>query len=179
MSFYKALYLEMKHGRDEMKRKTIWITVGVVSVVVLVAIAARASLRNGNGWCGHGHWHRGGPLSYLSHQLKLSDAQISQVHAIWNEERPAVAGILNNMVDGAHQMSAATVDGRQDEGKVQSIAAAEGNNFAKLLMEKERIKSRIYTTVLSEEQKQTADKLQQRGLSRLDHVVSRLNEHRD
>lgn len=159
-----------------MKRKTIWITVGVVAVVAVAAIAARASFRNGRGWCGHGPWHHGGPLSFVSRQLKLSDAQIAQVHTIWNEERPTVAVLLKDMVDGAHQMAAATADGRVDQDKVQSIATEEGNNFAKLVVEKERIKSRIYTTVLNEQQRQKADKMQQRGLGRLDHLVARLQQ---
>lgn len=71
------------------------------------------------------------------------------------------------------------MDGRVDQDKVQSIATEEGNNFAKLLVEKERIKSRIYTTVLNEQQKQDAEKLQQRALGRLDHLVTKLQQPRD
>jgi hypothetical protein len=43
-------------------------------------------------------------------------------------------------------------------------------------MEKERFQSRVYTTVLNEEQHKSADRLQQRWLDRMDHAVSRLDE---
>ena len=71
-----------------------------------------------------------------------------------------------------------TAAGNFDEGRVQAIAAAEGNTFSKLLMEKERFKSRVYTTVLNEQQRQSADKLQERWLDRMDHAVARFDKQR-
>jgi len=92
------------------------------------------------------------------------------------EERPTVTALLKDMTSGAHQLADATTGGKFDEGKAQAIADAEGNTFAKLLMEKERFKSRVYTTVLNEEQRQSADRLQQRWLDRMDHAVARLDK---
>lgn len=157
-----------------MKRKILWIVAGLVLIAVGVT-AARASFGRGRGWCGHG-WHHRGPLGFVARDLKLSDAQISAVGSIWTEERPAVASLLKEMLDGAHQMADATAGGKTDDDKVHAIAAAEGNNFARLLVERERIKSRIYATVLNDEQKQSADRLQQRMLDRLDRAVSRLEK---
>jgi hypothetical protein len=45
-----------------------------------------------------------------------------------------------------------------------------------LLIEKERFISRVYTTVLNEEQRKSADRLQQRWLDRMDHAVARLDK---
>lgn len=132
-------------------------------------------MRMRHGWHGRG-WHHGGPLSYVAHRLKMSDAQVSQVRAIWSEERPTVAVLLKSMDDDFHQMTDATAGGKFDAGKVQAIAMAEGNTFAKLMVEKEQIKARIYSTVLNEEQRQSADRMQQHGLERVDHVVSRLQQ---
>lgn len=73
-------------------------------------------------------------------------------------------------------MADATVDGKLDDNKVHAIANAEGNAFAQLFVEREHFKSRIYTTVLNEEQRRSADRLQQRWLGRLDHLVSRLQK---
>jgi len=92
------------------------------------------------------------------------------------EERPTVTALLKDITSGAHQLADATTGGKFDEGKVQAIAAAEGNTFAKLLMEKERFIARVYTTVLNEEQRQSADRLQQRWLDRMDHAVARLDK---
>jgi capsule polysaccharide export protein KpsE/RkpR len=157
-----------------MKRKALWTVVGFVAIALVVTVA-RADFRRGRGWCSHG-WHQGGPLGLVERELKLSDAQVSQVRSIWTEERPTVTALLKELTGGAHQLGTATVAGKFDEGEVQAITAAEGNTFAKLLMEKERFKSRVYTTVLTEEQRQFADRLQQRWMDRIDQAVARLDK---
>jgi Spy/CpxP family protein refolding chaperone len=157
-----------------MKRKVLWAVAGL-AVIALAVTVARADFRRGHGWCGHG-WHRGGSLGFVAHELKLSDSQISQVRSIWAEESPTVTSLLKDLTSGLHQLADTTAGGKFDESKVQAIAAAEGNTFAKLLLEKERFKSRVYTTVLNEEQRQSADKLQQRWLDRMDHVIARLDK---
>jgi hypothetical protein len=157
-----------------MKRKALWTVVGLVAIALVVTVA-RADPRKGRGWCSHG-WHQGGPLGLVVRELKLSDTQVSQVRSIWTEERPTVAALLKELIGGARQLATATVAGKFDEGEVQAITAAEGNTFAKLLMEKERFKSRVYTTVLNKEQRQSADGLQQRWLDRMDHAVARLDK---
>jgi len=157
-----------------MKRKALWTVVGLV-VVALAVTGAGAGFQRGHGSCGSG-WHHGGPLGYIARELKLSDTQASQVRSIWTEERPTMTALLKDMTSGMHQLADATTDGKFDEGKVQAITAAEGNTFAKLLMEKERFKSRVYTTVLNEEQRHSADRLQQRWLDRMDHAVARFDK---
>jgi Spy/CpxP family protein refolding chaperone len=157
-----------------MKRKALWTIAGLV-VIALAVTATRADFRRGHGWRGYG-WHRGGPWGHVAHELKLSDAQISQVRSIWTEERPAVTALLKDLTRGVHQLTDATTGGKFDEGNVQAIATAKGNTFAKLLIEKERFKSRVYTTVLSEEQRKSADRLQQRWLDRMDHAVAWLDK---
>jgi hypothetical protein len=87
-----------------------------------------------------------------------------------------MTALLKELTSGAHQLADATTGGKFDEGRVHSIAAAEGNAFAKLLMEKERFKARIYTTVLNEEQRESADRLQQRWLDRMDHALTWLDK---
>jgi Spy/CpxP family protein refolding chaperone len=157
-----------------MKRKALWTVVGLVLVVVAVA-TARANFREAHGWCGQGWSHRG-PLGYVAREINLSSTQISQIRSIWTEERPTVAALLEDLLDGSHQMADATAGSRLDEEKVRAIATAEGNTLTKLLIEREHIKSRIYTIVLNAEQRQSADKLQQRWLGRLDNAVSRLKK---
>jgi Spy/CpxP family protein refolding chaperone len=155
-----------------MKRKGLWTVVGLVVVAVAVT-AARADFRRGHGWCRNG-WHQGG--RHVARELKLSNAQVSQVQSIWTEEHPMVTALLKDLTSGVHQLTDAIAGGNFDGGEVQAIAAAEGNTFEKLHMEKERFKSRVYTTVLNEEQRQSADRLQQRRLDRIDHAVARLDK---
>lgn len=157
-----------------MKRRTIWLVAGLVVVFLAVAFA-RASFRRSHGWCGHGWRHRG-PLGLFMHELKLNDGQISQIQSMWSEERGRVAPLLKTLVGGAHQLVDANVDGKLDENKVQAIATAEGNAFAQLLIEKERFLSRVSKTVLSGEQRQSARKIQEHWLERMDQTVERLDQ---
>lgn len=155
-----------------MKRKTVWIVVVVVLVLVGAAVA-RAGFGGRRGWCGPG-WHRGGPLGHVARELHMSKAQVDTARSIIVTERPTIAALLNELLGEAHQMADATVNGSWDESKVQSIAATEGNTFAKLMVEKERIKSQIYAKALDENQRKSADELQERLLDRFGHVVMRM-----
>lgn len=157
-----------------MNRKVVLTIVGLVAITLVVTVA-RADFRRAHGWCGN-RWHYGGPLGHVARELKLSDAQISQIRLIWTEERPTAMTLLKDLTSGVHQLADATAGGKFDESKVQTIATAEGNTFAKLLMEKGRFKSRVYTTVLSEEQRQLADRLGQRWMDGMDHAVARLDK---
>jgi len=155
-----------------MKRKTLWIVI-VVVLVVVGAAAARAAFGGRHGWCGPG-WHRGGPLGHVARELHMSKAQIAGTRSIVDAERPTVAALLQELLGEARQMADATVNGSFDESKVQAIAATEGNTFAKLMVEKELIKSRIYAKVLDDDQRKSADRLQQHWLDRLDQGVTRM-----
>jgi Spy/CpxP family protein refolding chaperone len=157
-----------------MTRKAFWIVI-VLVLVVVAATAARAGFRGGHSWCGHG-WYLGGPLGHVARELNLSKPQIAEARSIIGAERPTVTALLKELLDGAQQMADATTGGTFDEAKVQAIAATEGNTFAKLLVEKELLKSRIYATVLNGTQRKSADDLQQRWLGRLDHVVLRIQK---
>jgi Spy/CpxP family protein refolding chaperone len=69
------------------------------------------------------------------------------------------------------EMDAATSQGNLDESKVQEIADRQGETVSKLLVERERLKSKIYANVLTPEQRTKADKLQARWHSRLDRIA--------
>ncbi len=67
-----------------------------------------------------------------------------------------------------------TAQGSLDDSKVQAIAARQGETIAKLLVEKERLKSNIYVSVLNSEQRTKADELQKAWHSRLDRLAARI-----
>jgi Spy/CpxP family protein refolding chaperone len=155
-----------------MKRYIIWSSLVVVLVVAAVAIA-RAEGRGWRGRCEHG-WHHHGPLGYVAHELDLSQAQKSQIQSIWQTERPTISALVHECAAEAKEMDTATVQGNLDESKVQEIAARQGATITKLLIEKERLKSKIYTTVLNTEQRTKADALQEQWHSRLDRIADHI-----
>jgi Spy/CpxP family protein refolding chaperone len=89
---------------------------------------------------------------------------------MWQTEKPSVFGLVHELAAEGKEMDQATAKGNLDEGKVQEIATRQGATVAKLLVEKEHFKSKIYATVLTPEQRTKADELQSRWHERLDHI---------
>jgi Spy/CpxP family protein refolding chaperone len=157
-------------------RRYIWTSAVLVSVLVIAGIAAaRATGTDGpghRGWCGRG-WGFYEPLGYVSHELDLSDAQKSQIKTMWQAERPAVATLVRDLASESKEMGSATAQGNFEESKAQAIAVRQGETIAKLLVEKERFKSKVYS-VLNPDQRTKADELQKKWESRLDQAANRL-----
>ena len=151
-----------------MKRIVIWSCAAALVVVAGLAIA-RADVRGWHSCFGHGRAHFG-PMGYVSHELKLNDAQREQIRSMWQTEKPAVFGLVHELAAEGKEMDEATAKGNLDDGKVQEIATRQGATVAKLLVEKEHFKSKIYATVLTPEQRSRADELQSRWHDRLDHI---------
>jgi Spy/CpxP family protein refolding chaperone len=155
-----------------MKRVIIWSCAAVLVVVAGVAIA-RADARGWHGCFGHKRGHLG-PMGYIAHELKLNGTQRQQIESMWQTEKPTLSGLVHELAVESKEMDAATAKGNLDEGKVQEIAGRQGATIAKLLVEKEHFKSKIYATVLNPEQRTKADELQSRWHERLDRMGDRL-----
>jgi Spy/CpxP family protein refolding chaperone len=156
----------------DMKRYIIWTSVALLLVAIGI-IVARADGPGRHRWGGRG-WSHHGPLGYVARELNLSDAQKSQIKSMWEAERPTVASLVQELASEGKEMDSVTAQGSFDDSKVQAIAARQGETIAKLSVEKERLKSKVYTTVLNSEQRIKADELQKRWHSRLDHVAARI-----
>jgi hypothetical protein len=72
-------------------------------------------------------------------------------------------------------MDSITAESTFDEGKTQSIADGQAATVAKLLVEHEKLKWKIYTTVLTPEQRTKADELIERWRRRFDRMIVGLN----
>ena len=155
-----------------MKRFAIWSSVALLLVGIGI-IVARADGPGRHGWGSPGFGHAG-PLGYVAHELNLSDAQKAQIKSMWEAERPTVASLVQELASEGKEMDSATAQGNLDDSKVQEIAARQGETIAKLLVEKERLKAKVYTTVLNPEQRTKADELQKTWHARLDRVASRI-----
>jgi Spy/CpxP family protein refolding chaperone len=155
-----------------MKRYILW------SSVLLVLVAAGLALARANSFARHG-WRHHGAFAHLARELNLNDTQKSEIQSIWQAERPTIASLVRELNAENKEMDRTTAQGNLDEGKVQEIAGRQGATVAKLLVEKEKLRSRIYTTVLTPDQRAKADKLQERWHSRLDRLVARLDRTSD
>jgi Spy/CpxP family protein refolding chaperone len=155
-----------------MKRFMIWSSVALLLVAIGIVVA-RADGSGRHGW-GRRGWSHHEPLGYVAHELNLSDAQKSQIKSMWEAERPTVASLVQELASESKEMDSVTAQGSLDDGKVQAIAARQGETIAKLLVEKERLKSKVYITVLNPEQRTKADDLLKKWHSRLDRIAARI-----
>lgn len=155
-----------------MKRFMIWSSVALLVVVVSITTALADGPRR-HGWGSRG-WGHHGPLGYVVHELNLSDEQKSQIKSMWLAERPMLAWLVQELASENKEMGSATAQGNLDESRVQAIASRQGDTIAKLLVEKERLRSKIYTLVLTSKQRSKADELQKTWQSRLEHLAARI-----
>ena len=155
-----------------MKRIVILST--VVAVLLLTAfVVVRAETRGRQGWCGH-RWHRFGPASYVAHELKLTDAQRTQIQALWQAERPTFSAQLHQLLADNRQMNALAASANPDPAEEQKIADRESTTLAAMLMEKARLQSKIESSILNPEQRAKAEELREKWEFHLDRFADRL-----
>src|SRR6185437_12624827 len=126
-----------------MKRIGIWATAAVVLVLIGVVVV-RAGARRGGGWCGH-RWHHPGLVSHFAHDLNLNRAQKAKIQTLWEAERPTISSGLHEFLAESKEMNAIAVQENSDQSKVQEITDREASTIAKLLVEKVRLQSKIYS----------------------------------
>jgi protein CpxP len=105
----------------------------------------------------HKHHHFG--FRFLE-KLNLTDRQKDQVHSIINEERPKIKPLVQNLKAGRDQLSTLRKSGPFDEAKVRAVAKGQADILTELIVEKERVKSKIYA-VLTPEQRARAEQLRE------------------
>jgi Spy/CpxP family protein refolding chaperone len=155
--------IEMQfRGATDMKRFMIW-SGSILLLAVVGIIVVRADGPRGQRWVGRG-WADHGPLDYVARQLNLNDAQRSQIKTMWQAERPTIASLIQELAAESKEMNITTAQRDPDERKVQAIAARQGETIAKLLVEKEHFKLKVYTDVLNPEQRTKADELRRSGI---------------
>ena len=163
-----------------MNRKLLWTSIGA-ALIALGITAAWAQAQEWHRWHGHSGspwsgyvWFHHGPFGCAMHELNLSEQQRSQIKSLWDTVRPDIAFLLHEVASEQREMDAASMNGAADEAKVQEIAAREGATVARLLVAKQQLISKIYTTVLTPEQRTKADELTKRWSSHLDRLADRL-----
>ncbi|NUQ26977.1 MAG: periplasmic heavy metal sensor [Acidobacteriaceae bacterium] len=159
-----------------MKRIVVWS--GLVFLVLLAVFGiARADSWRHHGWGGR-EWGFRGPLGYVSHELRLTDTQRTQVQTLWQSERPTVAALIKELASEGREMDAATT-GSGDNVQIQTIASRQGATITKLLLEKQHFKSKVYSEILTPEQRTKAEELEKRWSAHLDRLADRIGSSDD
>lgn len=156
-------------------KKRIVIAASIVTLVVAGCIYAAAGTHNAmgssafDGQQGPGERvgeRHGRILEHIAAELKLTDAQKEQIKGIIWAERPTVQPLVQNLMQDVQSMRKITADGQFDEAQVRALAAQQGQTITELIVEKERVQSKIFA-VLTPEQRTKAQEMLDRFMSRV------------
>ena len=86
----------MVRGITHIKRITT-LSAAAMFLLLTAFIVVRAEIGGNHRRCGH-RLHHFGPAGYLVHELKLSDAQKTQIQALWQAERPVLAVHIHDLL---------------------------------------------------------------------------------
>src|ERR1700682_2739313 len=111
-------------------------------------------------------------VNRITRQLDLSDTQQTQVKSILEAERTKVAPLIAEAAKNRQQLRESTANGKFDEAQVRSLAERQAQAMTEMIVEKQRVKARIYNEVLTPEQRTKADQL----LERMDRFRGRFHE---
>jgi Spy/CpxP family protein refolding chaperone len=125
-----------------------------------------------------GHWghHRGGHCGHHHHfwkKLNLTDDQKKEMFAIRLDERAKMKPLFQKLKEGRHQIRDLVKSGKFDEAKVRAFAKGQSDIISDIIVEKVRMKSRMYA-VLTPEQRTKAEQLHEQWNARMKE-----HEHKD
>ncbi len=114
----------------------------------------------------HGHWKHHHGHHHFWKKLNLTDAQKKEMFSIRLEERAKIKPLVQKLKEGRDQLRALP-KGQFDEAKVRAIAKGQADTITELIVEKQRMKSRIYA-VLTPEQRAKVEQMREKWQSRHD-----------
>ncbi len=159
-----------------MKTKFWSVAVALLALVLCgTAVISSAQQNDASGaqaWSGHRHGHMG----FMAKQLNLTDAQKAQIKTIMQSQRTTMRPLMLQMAQNREAMLTATSGGAFDQAKVQAIATQQAQLISQMTVLKEQLRSQIYNTVLTPDQKAKADQMRQNQLTRMNERLQKLSE---
>jgi periplasmic protein CpxP/Spy len=152
-----------------------------VTAIVLAAAAAKAGTvfaqgpgaGFGPGFGRHGGWM----FHHMAKELNLTADQQAQIKGILQAERTKVQPLMQQLRQN-EQAQNATVNGNFDEAQARAFANKQTQIMSDLIVEKQRIKSQIYT-VLTPEQRQKAQQLMQEHQQKMQERMQKRSQQQE
>lgn len=153
-----------------MKRALYVVVAGLFITAAIVGVA-RGAFHPQRRWCmQRGPWGHP-PLAYVAHELNLTSEQTEQIRSIWTAELASVKPMLRQLANEHSQMPLPA--GAFDETKARTVADRQAAIISRLLVERQRLISKIYNDVLTPAQRVKADQLRQRMSDHIEHFLER------
>jgi len=159
-----------------MKTKFWSVAVALLALVLCGTAVISSAQQNdeggAQGWSGHRHAR----MEHMARELNLTDAQKAQIKTIMQSQRASVRPLIQQLEQNRQAELTATSGGAFDPAKVQALAAQRSQIMAQLMVQKAQVRSQIYNTVLTTDQKAKADQMQQKKLARINERLQKLSE---
>jgi periplasmic protein CpxP/Spy len=124
-------------------------------------------------WAGHRH---GDHMGYMAKALNLTDAQKAQIKSITQANRTSMRPLMQQMEQNRLAMLTATSGGAFDQAKVTALANQQAQLMAQMSVQRQSIRSQIYTQVLTPEQRATADQMRQKQIARINERLQKWSQ---
>lgn len=124
-------------------------------------------------WAGHKH---GGHMGYMAKASNLTDAQKTQVKSIVQANRATTLPLRQQLAQNRVAMLTATSGGAFDQAKLTTLANQQAQLMAQMTVQRESIQHEIYTTVLTPEQRATADQMRQKQITRINEHLQKMSQ---
>ena len=134
----------------KMKKVLIGIlALALLAAGVLFAVGQTAESGNHKKWGRRGH-HRGIGMEFRA--LNLTEAQKAQLKELRSANRTNIKPVRDALKANREQMRTLTANGAFDEAQVTALANEQAGLQAKLIVERQRMKSQFFA-ILTDEQK--------------------------
>src|SRR5271167_1056988 len=161
----------------KMKRSSWMFAVALLAVVscgaVMISYAQQTDNSAAPVWSGHRH---GGHMGHMFKALNLTDAQKEQVKSIMQANRTSTRPLMQQMAQNRVAMLTATSGGAFDQAKVTALANQQAQLMAQMTVNRQSIRSQIYTQVLTPEQRATADQMHQKQITRINERLQKMSQ---
>lgn len=142
---------------------------GVALLALMLCGTGALSYAQGPGaWGGHG-----GYMGHMSTLLNLTPAQKQQIKTLMQAQRATTRPLMQQLGQLRVQMLNATASGAFNQTTVQSIANQQAQIMAQLAVQRQSVQSQIYNTVLTTQQKATADQLRQNEITQINERLQK------
>ena len=123
---------------------------------------------------GRGGWM----LKHMTRELNLTDAQQAQVKSIMQAERAKIEPIMQQLRQN-EQAENAIINGNFDETQARAFANKQAQLMSDMIVEKQRIKSQIYTVLTPEQRQKALQLMQEREQRRQEHMQKKSEQQQE
>ncbi len=133
----------------------------VVATGVMFAFAQRSPDGKKGGWGKRGGHHRGMGMAFRG--IDLTEEQKAKVKELRTANRSSLQPVMESLKANREKMQELTANGAFDEAHVTALANEQASLSAKLIVERQRIKSQMFSILTDEQKAKLAEMKAKRG----------------